>query len=235
MTGAPADVAFTRRAAYLRGADALVVADVHVGRDRQSSVELPLGERADLLDRLAGALDRFEPAEVVVAGDLLHSFGHVPAGVAEAVEAFEDAVEDAGATLVVTPGNHDPMLEEVIDARSPDEHRLPDGSVVCHGHERPAAGADRYVLGHDHPAITIEGRKHPCFLYGEGIVDGADVLVLPAFNRLARGTVVDGLTGADAMSPLLSGGLGGFRPVVYDADAGEPLVFPPLSALREHL
>lgn len=235
MTDPPADVAFTRRGAYVEPADALVVADVHLGRDEQSDVQLPLGERADVLDRLGAALDRFDPSEVVVAGDLLHSFGHLPDGVADAVDAFAVAVTDVGADLVVTPGNHDTVLDAAFDGPTPAEHRLDDGTVVCHGHERPAADADRYVLGHDHPAITIEGRKHPCFLHGEGAFGGADVLVLPAFNRLARGVVVEGRYGDDFMSPVLAGGVGAYRPVVYDEDAGEALAFPALSGLREHL
>lgn len=235
MSDTPAAVAFTRRAAYVRPADALVVADVHLGRDRQSDVQLPLGEFEDVLDRLAGAIDRFDPGEVVVAGDLLHSFGHLPEGVADAVDALRGTVADSGAALVVTPGNHDTILGEAFDGPTPAEHRLDDETVVCHGHDRPECDAPRYVLGHDHPAITIEGCKHPCFLYGEGTFRGADVLVLPAFSRLARGAVVDGMRGDDFASPVLAGGAGDYRPVVYDADAGEALAFPRLVELREYL
>ena len=231
----PPDIAFDRRVAYVEPADALVLADVHLGRDRTSDVQAPLGEREDVVDRLSVALDRFAPGEVVVAGDLLHSFGSVPESVADAVVAFGDAAADAGARLVVTPGNHDAMLGAAFDGPTPDEHRLADGTVVCHGHERPTADADRYVLGHDHPAITIEGRRHPCFLYGEGVFDGSDVLVLPAFSRLARGCLVNGMRGSDALSPVLSDGLRDYRPVVYDDGAGESLAFPPLGDLREHL
>lgn len=235
VTDPPEDVAFTRRAAYLRPADALLLADVHLGRDRQSDVQLPLGEREDILERLASAIDRFEPAEVVVAGDLLHSFGHLPDDVADAVEDLERLVSGAGATLAVTPGNHDTVLEGAFEGEMADERRLDDGTVVCHGHEHPDAGADRYVLGHDHPAITIEGRKHPCFLYGEDVLADSDVLVLPAFNRLARGAVVDGMHGDDFMSPVLAGGAGDYRPVVFDEDAEQALAFPRLSRLRDYL
>jgi putative SbcD/Mre11-related phosphoesterase len=229
----PPDVAFARRAAYLQAADALVVADVHLGRDRGSDVQLPLGGPADARERLAAALDRFDPAEVVVAGDLLHSFGHLPDGVADAVDAFAGAVADAGAGLVVTPGNHDAMLAAAFDGPTPDAHRLADGTVVCHGHERPDVRADRYVFGHDHPAITIEGQRHPCFLHGEGVVDGGEVLVLPAFSRLARG--VDVGDRWDPLSPSLVGAAGDCRPVVYDEGSGEALSFPPLSRLWDHL
>jgi len=230
----PPDVSFARRAAYLEPGDALVLADVHLGRDRGSAVEFPLGERDDVLDRLGGLLDRFAPATVVVAGDLLHSFDRLPAGAADAVASLRGAVEAAGADLVVTPGNHDGLLAETFDGATPDEHRLADGTLVCHGHEPPSGSAPRYVVGHDHPALAVEGRRHPCFLHGEGAFRGGDVLVLPAFSRLARGVDVGAARGG-FMSPLLAGGAGTVRPVVYDDDAGEALAFPPLSALREHL
>jgi putative SbcD/Mre11-related phosphoesterase len=230
----PRDLAFARRCLYVEPADALVLADVHLGRDRASAVQLPLGERADVLERLGAALDRFEPGEVVVAGDLLHSYGRVPDGVEDSVDELWAAVETAGAELVVTPGNHDGVLDAVFDGPAPAEHVLDDGTVVCHGHERPEPGAPRYVLGHDHPAVTIEGRRHPCFLYGEATVGDGDVVVLPAFSRLARGVSVGGHRDG-FLSPVLSGGAGDYRPVVYEDDAGEALAFPPLSELREHL
>ncbi|MFC6726746.1 metallophosphoesterase, partial [Halobium palmae] len=91
-----------------------------------------------------------------------------------------------------------------------------------------------YVVGHDHPAIEIEGQKRPCFLYGPGVYRGADVLVLPAFNRLARGVTVNGRWGSDFQSPLLSR-VNEFRPVVYDTDSQETLEFPPLGKLRRML
>lgn len=233
--GLPPDVAFDRRAVHLGGPDALVIADVHVGRTERSNVEFPLGERADLLDRLEGLLERFGPARVVVAGDLLHAFDSLPSSVVETVEAVEAAVAAAGADLAVVAGNHDTMLAELLDGPLDGGLRLGDGTLVVHGHEPPDGEAARYVIGHDHPAITIEGVRHPCFLFGESAYRGGDVLALPAFDRLARGSVVDGMTGADFMSPVLGAGVGGYRPVVYDPDRGEPLSFPPLAKLREHL
>ncbi len=230
----PPDVDCFERAVYLADADALVVADLHVGRARESNVEFPLDEGQRLHESLSTLLDRTDPGTVVVAGDLLHSFSTLPYGVGETVEDLTDLVADAGADLVVTPGNHDTRLETAVDGPTPAEARLDDGTVVCHGHERPAADATRYVIGHDHPAIEIEGRRYPCVLYGPGAFEGADVLALPAFTPLAPGVVVNGASGRDLQSPLLSN-LRTFRPVVRDVDAGETLPFPPLSDLRDHL
>ena len=270
------DAQFRDRAAYLPEEDALVVADLHIGRDAASAVELPLGERADLTERLADLLAAFDPETVVIAGDLLHAFDRVPDGVADTVTALRQTVEAAGASLAVVRGNHDSMLDSVLDGgvETPDEYRIGD-TVVHHGHARPAErnegqgeterweererqdeqegrdeskrrdeskGRDeheeqevsRYVVGHDHPAIEIEGKRHPCLLFGPATFRGADVLVLPAFNRLAPGTTDNGMSRRDFQTPLVTD-VDALRPVVWDADREESLSFPPLGEFRQML
>ncbi|AXR79053.1 metallophosphoesterase [Natrarchaeobaculum sulfurireducens] len=231
------DVPFSlsRRAVYLPAADALVLADVHLGRAAASSVDAPIDDGADVCDRLADVLERTDPATVVVAGDLLHSFDHLPRGTERDLAALESVVEDADASLVVTAGNHDPMLESVFDGALTTEYRLADGgTVVCHGHERPSSEAERYVIGHDHPALSVDGRKLPCFLYGPAAYDGADVLVLPAFTRLAAGATVNRMSASDFQSPLIRDA-DGFHPAIRDDSRAETLWFPTLGACRRLL
>ncbi len=245
---APLEASFRDRSVYLPTADAIVCADLHVGRDRSSNVELPLGESDDLLDRIDDLLATFEPSEFVVAGDALHSFDRVPHGVAATIEQLAELVADAGAEFVVVTGNHDTMLDSVIGgdaaaseivgevaaaATVADEYRLP-GAVVLHGHEPPARDAELYVCGHDHPAIRIEGKRHPCYLFGEGVRGDADVLVVPAFNRLAPGTLVNRARSDGFQSPLLSRP-GSVRPIVRDDEAAETFWFPPLDEFRSML
>lgn len=223
------------RAVFVPDAGALVLADTHFGRGEAANVEVPLGDGTDVIERLRELLERCTPETVVVAGDLLHSFSRVPRGVEESLQSVRAAVDDAGATLVVTPGNHDTMLENVYDGETAPEYRLEDGeTVVCHGHEPPEASAERYVVGHDHPALSVEGRKRPCFLYGPAAYDGADVLVLPAFTRVAPGSTVNGMRGRDFQSPLVVDA-DAFHPGVRDDAADETLWFPPLGECRRLL
>lgn len=228
------------RAAYFPDADALVLADLHLGRDAKSHVELPMGEGGRLRERIEELLATFDPATVVFAGDVLHAFDSVPEGVDDALEDVEDAVAAAGADLVHVAGNHDGMLDAVASASVTEAFDLGTGTAVLHGDEAPGAmetgddaiaSADRYVVGHEHPAIVIEGQRHACYLDGPTPDGGASVFVLPAFNRLARGTVLNGARNGDAASPLLSE-LRRFRPAVLDPAAGETLWFPPLSELQ---
>ncbi|KZN24183.1 metallophosphoesterase [Haladaptatus sp. R4] len=226
------DAEFADRAVFLPSADALVLADLHIGRDATSNVSLSLGERTDLTTRVSDLLDRFSPGEVVLAGDVLHAFDRLPEEAESTFADFRELVDEAGATLVVVRGNHDTLLDELADPR--DEYRLADGTLVHHGHEEPDADAPRYVVGHDHPAIEIEGKRRPCYLWGEETYRGSDVLVLPAFTRFASGMVVNDLRGGDFQSPLVTR-TNPLRPIVRDEDADETYRFPPLAEFRKLL
>lgn len=219
--------------------ETLVLADTHFGKGAASNVELPLGAGEDAVDRLADLLDRTGPREVVLAGDVLHSFEFVPDAAEEALGAIVGTVRGAGARPVVVEGNHDTMLDSVWDGAVHDEYELDDGdgtTVVCHGHAEPERPADRYVVGHDHPTIVIEGQKRPCFLDGRGVYRGADVLVVPPFSRLVEGVAVNGRLGTarPELSPLVTR-VEQFRPVVRDEGADQTLEFPPLGQFQRML
>ncbi|WP_224269826.1 metallophosphoesterase [Haloprofundus salinisoli] len=230
------------RAVFFPASGTLVVADLHVGRDEASDVEFPLGEREDLRARLTALLDRFSPTEVVFAGDVLHSFGRASAATAESLDGLAAACRDRGARPVLVAGNHDAMLSSVWEGPIHDEYR-PGGErdddgdeeiLVCHGHEEPEGVADCYVVGHDHPTIAIEGQRRPCALYGPGAYRGSDVVMLPAFNRLAPGVEINGMRTRDFQSPLVTNA-DALRPLVYDEASDEALQFPPLGKLRRLL
>ncbi|MFB6189092.1 MAG: metallophosphoesterase [Halapricum sp.] len=214
--------------------ETLVVADLHLGRGRTSAVEAPMGDGRDVIDRLTDLLDTVEPETVVLAGDVLHAFETVPDGASERFATIRARVADAAAELVVVAGNHDGMLTAVWDGTATDAYRLDEQTLVVHGHEIPEESAERYVFGHDHPAIEIEGRRHPCFLRGPGGPDGTEVLVLPAFNRFTAGVPINTMAADDFQSPLIRDA-DVLAPVVRDDAAGETLSFPPLASFRHRL
>ncbi|EMA29259.1 hypothetical protein C444_14601 [Haloarcula japonica DSM 6131] len=211
----------------------LVVADLHVGRGTGGSLELPVGSGSDMVQRFQSLVDRHDPDEVVVAGDLLHSFRTVPRSVESTVAGLKSACQGVGARLVVTPGNHDTMLDGVWDGPTETEYRIGE-MVVCHGHEAPDTEADRYVVGHDHPTISIEGQRRPCYLVGSGQFRGSDVVMLPSFNKLNAGVEVNEMRAGDFQSPLVTD-TDRLEPVVWDESGRETLSFPPLGEFRRML
>ncbi|ELY89135.1 metallophosphoesterase [Natrialba hulunbeirensis JCM 10989] len=227
------------RAAYIPDAETLVIADLHLGRGRSSAVDAPIDATESIRSRLTALLEYTGATTVVVAGDLLHAFNYVPQGVAESLGVLESTVESAGAALAVTPGNHDSMLSSVFEGETRPvwqlEHELESTTIaVCHGHEEPDHEADLYIVGHDHPALSIDGRKKPCLLFGPGAYDGSDVLMLPAFTELAGGATVNGMRARDFQSPFVTDA-DAFHPIVWDDGAGESLWFPPLGECRQLL
>jgi putative SbcD/Mre11-related phosphoesterase len=219
------------RAAFVD--DVLVLADLHVGKATAANVEVPVGAGADMVDRVENLCERFDPTTVVVAGDLLHSFETVPRLVEETLDGLRRVVQVVDADVVVTPGNHDTMLDVVWGGPTTPEYRVGD-TVVCHGHVEPEAEAERYILGHDHPTITIEGHTRPCYLAGNGVYRGSDLLVVPSFNRLVTGVEVNEMTASDFLSPLVSD-VDALAPVVRDEGREETLAFPPLGEFRHQL
>jgi len=244
------------RTAYLPAASALVVADLHAGRAAATNVGILLNERRDLLDRLTAAIEATTPETVVFAGDLCHRFGAPSERTAGTVRALAGAVRAAGARPVVVVGNHDSGLDDVWPGTVHDAYRLADDTLVCHGHEAPDERAERYVCGHLHPAIEIEGRKRDCFLYDPAGYRDRPTLVLPAFStfaaglRIERREAVDSplVPDLDAVRPGVVDGMAPRaterRPAADDAKAEaeaetetvtETLWFPPLADLRPHL
>ncbi|AXG10040.1 metallophosphoesterase [Haloplanus rubicundus] len=254
----PPDCILHGRTAYLPTASTLVVADLHAGRthpeERRSSpatnAGILLNERRDLLDRLSAAVAATDPETVVFAGDLCHRFGAPSERTAGTVRALAGAVRAAGARPVAVAGNHDVGLGGVWPGPVHDAYRLADDTLVCHGHEAPDEPAERYVCGHLHPAIEIEGRKRDCFLYDPAGYRDRPTLVLPAFSTFAAGLRIERREAVD--SPLVPD-LDAVRPGVVDgpratesrsaADddgaegtgTGETLWFPPLADLRPYL
>jgi len=228
------DLAFRDRAVYLPATETLVLADLHLGREAVSNVAAPLGERSDLLDRVATLRSTFEPTTVVFAGDLLHSFSTVPDGVEGTVEALYTACVDDGLDVVAIEGNHDQQLETVWPTSIESAVTLDDGTVVCHGHEEPELSGKRYLIGHDHPAITIEGVKRPCLCVDPTGYRESELVVLPAFTRLAGGVELNRLRADALQSPLVSS-VEALRPIVWDADVEQTLQFPPLGEFRRLL
>lgn len=228
---AVADLALRDRAVLVE--DTLVVADLHLGQGATSALEVPVGDGADVVDRLTALLSWADPTDVVIAGDVLHSFSTLPQSVRDVFDAVADAAEAAGARLVLLEGNHDTMLASVWDGEIKDFHRVGD-TIICHGHETPEADGARYLIGHEHPILDAAGRRRPCYLVGEGVATDGDLVVLPAFSRLPRGVSINRLEADGFMSPLV-GDPADLAPLVWDDDAGEVVPFPPLGAFRDQL
>jgi uncharacterized protein len=183
-----------QRAAYLPDAQALLVADAHIGKAvsfRKLGVPVPEATTDGTLARLSAALAASGARQVVFLGDLLHSARARAEATLDAVARWRE--QHAHVALTLVRGNHDGHAGDPPPGwgvRCVDEPFRLDplaGLLLCH---HPGARPDGYVIaGHVHPAVSLGGRAHerlrlPCFHFGAGVG------VLPAFGEFTGSHVV---------------------------------------------
>lgn len=219
------------RAVFLPESQSIIIADLHLGRGFDKTLTYPVDSFQDDTNRLTTLLETHTPDEVVIAGDIVHSFSAIPDTVTEQLSDLEHLIHDAGADLVYVRGNHDTVLDNLTDIPLTTTYQ-PDSTevLITHGHELPDESAETVIMGHYHPAVTIEGRKYPCFLKGPGPNSTGTAVILPSFSLLTQGTTVNSSTYTSIDSPIVTN-LGEFSPIVYTPDTDETFHFPPLSVL----
>ena len=221
---------FYRSALYIRDIDTCVASDIHIGLAEtlyRQGLHFPLHEEETLIERFEAILDRFNPAVFVFDGDIFHAFDRVSRSVVETFEAILATLRSECEVVLVT-GSHDTMLPAVAGGTVERYDR--GGYTMVHG-DRPAGDHGTLVIGHDHPAIEIDMARFPCFLYGEGVFGGKDLVVMPAYNPLSPGVTINHMQRRDFLSPILRRvDAGSLQPVV-EVD-GETVVLPPLAGIR---
>jgi putative SbcD/Mre11-related phosphoesterase len=217
---------------FLPAHGVLIAADLHIGMEeelRAQGLHFPLREEELLLTRFREAIAAFRPRHVVLNGDIIHSFATVPRRVHARVRTILGELA-AHADVTVIAGSHDRLLPYV--AGIPVHRSLAVGEwLVVHGDRQPDPGRP-LILGHEHPVVALDMAREPCFLLGRGVLGGQDLVVLPAFNPLCRGVVVNSLRRGEFLSPAL---------VAVDPEdlcpvvpcAGEVFSFPSLGVLRK--
>ena len=221
---------FYRSALYIREIETCVVSDVHIGLAEtlyRQGLHFPLHEEETLIERFEAILDRFNPAVFVLDGDIFHAFDRVSRSVVETFEVVLATLRSECEVILVT-GSHDTMLPAVAGGTVERYDR--GGYTVVHG-DKAVENHGALVIGHDHPAIEIDMARFPCFLYGEGVFGGKDLVVMPAYNPLSPGVTINHMQRRDFLSPILRRvDPGSLQPVV-EVD-GEVVVLPPLAGIR---
>ena len=173
-----------RRAIWFEQLSVLAVADLHIGYNwahRHSGQLLPLHQPDDTIGRLKSLCDFYKPSELLLLGDIVHRALPLPQIQTE----LQKLLAQPPAVRLIA-GNHDRFLDEMLGVSLPVEYER-GGYLFVHGH-LASARAQRVVMGHEHPAISVgdggaTSVKCPCFLVSR------KVIVLPAFSLWAAGGV----------------------------------------------
>ncbi len=116
-----------------------------------------------------------------------------------------------------------------------------EGVKFIHGHEKVedinGIDIEYLIMGHEHPALSLTDEigareKVRCFLYGE-MRNGTNLIVMPAFSRLAQGSQMNQVRDEELLSPVLKDmvDIGEMRPIAVDKEAGL-FEFPRLNKIR---
>lgn len=232
-------IEYAERALYLPEFETLVISDLHAGAEESENVQIPLGEREYLREHLLTLLSWYTPSTLVIAGDVMHEFGRRTDSTVGTVKSIVQTGVETGCDVIIVRGNHDPMLDTVDlpEATVADEWMLGDGAaLIVHGHEPPTTKADLFILGHHHPMLSVEGIKQDCFLIGEEVYYGCDVVVLPRFNEFVGGHVMNRVGRGKPMTYVFGElPVSELKPVIVDTGAEDPLEFPPLRDIQRFL
>ncbi|MEN1728463.1 MAG: ligase-associated DNA damage response endonuclease PdeM [Pseudomonadota bacterium] len=175
------------RAVWWPDQSALLVADVHLGKDqvfRRQGLAVPAGVLQQDLDRLDLLLEETEAERLIILGDWIHAPPHVDDDWPDQIGHWRADRSDIEIDLVL--GNHDRDLALWLHQWQIDGHEEVlevDGVLLMH-EWRPRLPAPG-LSGHLHPGARLKTRREqlmlPAFLLDE--TAGREHLVLPAFGR----------------------------------------------------
>lgn len=190
---------YGERAVHWAAADALLIADLHLGKGevfRRSGLTVPRGGTATDLARLSALLAATGASRLLILGDVLHGELHLDAGWREDWAKFRRAHRALQIEAIL--GNHDRELQRdsAVGANTPGAASTAlslvlrkDGAVergfsLCHEPARAPADSPS-VCGHLHPSATVpQLGKLPAFWWRAA----QRQLVLPAFSSFTGRT-----------------------------------------------
>jgi putative SbcD/Mre11-related phosphoesterase len=225
-------------AVFIEPLDTLVVADLHLGFERElaeSGIFLPHFQYQDIKESVASIVSRVSPRQVIINGDLKHKFGERTTQELNEVIDLLDYLTQNSEKVVVVRGNHDNFVKGLF-ARYPKvefvETYYSEGSFIfTHGHEIwggiESERSGVLVIAHEHPAIALRddvGVKVKLRALLAGKTDtNKDLIVLPAFSPISLGGEVNLVTDNEQiLSPFLKtrGTLMRMRAYAIDARSG---------------
>lgn len=182
-----------------------VIGDLHLGYESALEGEgmfIPRINTRSVREALNGIIDEYEPARIVLLGDIKHDFRRSSYQAREEVRQIVGLVSDA-AEAVVIKGNHDNFLQNILSDMGllALDHIDIQGFRLEHGHVD--SGIRPVIIGHEHPSVKIPGElsgsmKLQCYV----VARKEGVIVIPPFSPFASGNDLN--PGPDAvMAPAL--------------------------------
>ena len=171
----------------------LIISDLHFGKTghfRKSGIAVPQSVYKEDLQRLITQLQHFQPAQLIVVGDLFHSAAN------KELELFKKWRENFPDLIIhLVKGNHDILHANwyaECGIKVIEEKMVVTDFCFIHdiAHSANGNGKNNYHFsGHIHPGIRMNGYGKqslcfPCFYFGD------EFAVLPAFSHFTGIAVI---------------------------------------------
>ena len=213
------------------GRNHMIIGDLHIGAERRLAHKgIHIYDAVDvMLGKVKALLKEYGADSLIILGDVKDSILYPAAPEAMCVKRFFDGLKDYD--VVVTRGNHDPHLEEIVSVRVVDELVI-NGFAFLHGHRWPTESAMRcaYIFaGHNHVAVSFVDKNRGFYNQKAWLVSELNrkaalekypnvnkeikLVVMPAFNDLIIGMPVNEVYDEN-LSPL-------FRNNIFDYNKGK--------------
>lgn len=184
---------YGERAVHWPAADAVLIADLHLGKGevfRRAGLAVPRGGTGLDLARLSALLTATRASRLLLLGDVLHGALHDAAAWRDDWDTFRHAHTALQVEAII--GNHDRALRPssgmpgtpvrdgaaLLGLSRRDDGALERGLALCHEPDRAPPDAPS-LCGHLHPAATVPGLgRLPAFWWRASDRQ----LVLPAFS-----------------------------------------------------
>ena len=207
-------------ALYIKSLETVVIADIHLGYEYALALSqgyyLPKTQFEIIIEDLNAIIQKTNPTNMLIVGDIKHEFGHRSWQEYKEVKVLLDFLEKQLDKIIIVRGNHDNFIKGLFKkyekASFIDDMFIEGEYLFTHGHLVTKEIVENIskrtvIMGHEHPALLLTDDigtkiKIPAFLYGPTQYDG-HIVVLPAISPLMPGTEVNLITQKEILSPLL--------------------------------
>ncbi len=194
------------RCVLLKRSRVAIISDLHIGLEsvlEAQGLHLPHIQTETMKASIQRIIERYQPEQFVILGDLKHEFSKNLTQELSEVQKLIGILQERG-KVVVIKGNHDNYLATIaakMGIELVEQYEL-DGVHFSHGHM--PSDSRPLVIGHEHPSIRLFDSvgacvKMPCYIH----LPEEQILIVPAFSPLASGTDFTGATSDSVMSPIL--------------------------------
>ncbi len=202
------EVKLLKRKRALKVGDFLVIADLHIGYEKESKKKgyiIP-NQRKEFVKRIKNLKEMSRTSKLIILGDVKHNIPRASLNEKYEIPNFFREISKLFKEIIVIKGNHDGNLEKMVhedNVKIMKEFSLGNFGFI-HGHRYPTDELMKckiLIMAHSHPTFKIKDNSrtthnYPCWIVGEiknsklkkyNQIKIKKVLVVPAFNPLLYG------------------------------------------------